>query len=226
MSIVPLLTDNDRTLASTRDDFAAAGGADGSAVLILKMDTEQLLGQSSNASYDLRVGKEYMEHRDIQKHALPSDETITLLPGMAVIIETEEYVHLPRTLFALVVPKVGLLQQGLSNTMSKVDPGYEGHLLVTLFNLGQETVELQRRAAFCSLCVLRVEKGARLYGKPGKSIPTQTKRPWWQPPLDYLGRNLPVLTALNLLMAIGSILVTIGLGVVTALLYLAQIHGD
>ena len=101
MSVVPLLTDNDRTLAPTREDFAAAGGTEGNAVLILNMDTEQLLSQSSNASYDLRIGKEYREHRDIQKHALPSDGVLTIRPREAVIIETEEYVHLPRALFAL-----------------------------------------------------------------------------------------------------------------------------
>lgn len=226
MSVVPLLTDNDRTLAPTKEDFAAAGGIDGKAVLILNMDSAQFLGQSSNASYDLRVGKEYREHRDVQKHALPCDVALTIRPREAVIIETEEYVHLPRTLFALVVPKVGLLQQGLSNTMSKVDPGYEGHLLVTLFNLGQETVELKRCAPFCSLCVLRVDKGAMLYGKPGKSIAAQAKRPWWQPPLDYFARNLPALTALNLLVTIGLTLVTIGLAVATLLLYLGQMDGN
>lgn len=226
MSVVPLLTDNDRTLAPTKEDFAAAGGTDDKAVLILNMDSEQLLGQSSNASYDLRVGKEYKEHRAVQKHALPCDAALTIRPREAVIIETEEYVHLPRTLFALVVPKVGLLQQGLSNTMSKVDPGYEGHLLVTLFNLGQETVKLKRCAPFCSLCVLRVDTGAILYGKPGKTIPAQTKRPWWQPPLDYFARNLPALTALNLLVTIGLTVATIGLAVTTLLLYLGQLDGN
>lgn len=224
MSVVPLLTANHPTLAPTREDFVAAGGTDGNTLLILNMDTEQLLGRSSNVSYDLRIGEEYKEHRDIQKHALLADRKLTIRPGEAVIIQTEEYVHLPRTLFALVVPKVGLLQKGLSNTMSKVDPGYEGHLLVTLFNLGRETVELKRRAAFCSLCVLRVDEGARLYEKPGKNIAADPKRPWWQPPVDYLAKNLPALTALHLLFTLGLTLATIGLAIVTILLYRTQVH--
>ena len=207
MSVVPLLLKNDATVADTKDAFEAAGGTKGGAALILGMDPRQLAGQSSNVSYDLRIGKEYKDHRDAGKHALSKDGTIVFPPGTAVIIETEEFLHLPRTLFAFVVPKVRLLQDGLSNTMLKVDPGYQGHLLVTLFNLGKTTVTLKRGASFCSLCILRVEEGAVLYGKAGKSIEGPIKRPWWQSARDFLERNAGALTTLHILATLGLIIV-------------------
>ena len=202
MSIVPLLTNNGQTVVSRREDFHAAGGASGDALLILDMDADQLTGESSNVSYDLRIGSEYRDHRNTGKHDLREGDNIVLYPGTAVIIQTEEWIHLPRKFFALVVPKVGLLQQGLSNTMSKVDPGYDGHLLITLFNLGKTTVTLKRYAPFCSLCVLRVDDGATLYEKPGKSITGEAKRSWWQRPRDLLERNGPALTALLIVLYI------------------------
>lgn len=69
------------------------------AVLIIGMATYQLADQSSNVSYnyDLRIGKEYKDHRDDGKHALPEDGEIVIPPGTAMIIETEEFLHLPRT---------------------------------------------------------------------------------------------------------------------------------
>ena len=124
MSVVPLLRENGATVATTPEAFEVAGGAlDGEAVLILDIDQQQIADRSSsNVCYDLRIGKEYRNHRDRGKHALPEKGTLKLAPGAAVIVETEESVHLPRRFFALVVPKVGVLQRGLSNTMSKVDP--------------------------------------------------------------------------------------------------------
>ena len=191
MSVVPLLHENSATVAATPEAFEAAGGAlDGKAVLILDIDQQQVADRSSsNVCYDLRIGREYRDHRDRGKHALAVKGKLKLAPGAAVIVETEESVHLPRQLFALVVPKVGILQRGLSNTMSKVDPGYRGRLLVTLFNLGKRTVTLERHERFCSLCVLRVEHGAMLYGKGAKSIEGPSKGFGWNTVRDSLERN-------------------------------------
>jgi deoxycytidine triphosphate deaminase len=77
---------------------------------------------------------------------------------------------MPRYLFGYVVPKVKLLQLGLTNTLSKVDPGYPGHLVVTLFNVGTTVQRLDRRQAFCQLVLHTVEEGAKLYNKGGKQV--------------------------------------------------------
>lgn len=63
---------------------------------------------------------------------------------------------------------------GLSSTYSKVDPGYNGHLLITLFNLGKTTVTLHREERFCALTLFDVAPGARLYEKGTKQIAAQS----------------------------------------------------
>lgn len=200
MSVVPLVLEGDnRTVVVRPTEFSY----DGDAILIHGMDPTQLTGEtdSSNISYDLRIGAEFKDHRDAGKRELPENKAITLVPGGAVIVQTEEAIQLPKNRFACIMPKVGLLQKGLSNTMSKVDPGYQGHLLVTLFNLGKQAETIRRGQSFCSLCVFTVEGTAIPYGKQAKRIQGQAKRRWWQTLRDLLEKNTGSLTALAVLVA-------------------------
>lgn len=190
MSVLPFIRDLPyRTVAVTDEEFAGTGGIEGRAVLIKAFDEAQIAGDNPNASYDLRVGPEYRDHRNIGKKDLPPGEKIVLLPGSAVIIQTEEYVHFPRRTFGYIVPKVTLLQSGISNTVSKVDPGYSGPLLVTLFNLGKEVVEIKRYQRFCSISIHEVAEGAKLYNRPAKRIVGEAGRNTWQRITDTLDTN-------------------------------------
>jgi deoxycytidine triphosphate deaminase len=173
MSVVTLTLDGEQaTVVDTHEAFERAGGADkGRAILIMNLDVAQLRPPNdANVTYDLRVGTLYRDHRHSAPATLEDGQSITLLPGAAVIVQSEEWVRLPRSMFGHVVPKVSLLQVGVTNTSSKVDPGYDGPLLVTVFNLGKQVITLGRRDPFCALYVLRVEGTARLYSKPGKTL--------------------------------------------------------
>jgi dCTP deaminase len=91
-------------------------------------------------------------------------------------VQTLEHVYVPKFRFGYVVPKVSLLQKGISNTSSKVDPGYEGRLLVTVFNLGKKTETLHRGETFCTIAFHDVANlGIRLYGKGAKRIEGSTR---------------------------------------------------
>ena len=151
------------------------GGVLGSRVLIMHFDERQLTGVGSNISYDLRVGPKYRDHREEHPWDLEPNGEITLLPGAAVIIQTEEEVHFPQSMVGYVVPKVGTLQKGLSNTMSKVDPGYHGPLVITLFNLGKQDVTVKRSETFCALVIHQTLDGATLYDGVGKQVAGQSK---------------------------------------------------
>lgn len=187
MSIVPLKLGE--SVVDTQDAFQKASGFEGDAVLIFNLDQSQLSGASSNVSYDLRVGSEYRGHHDAEKTELPDDGVLVLHPGNAVLIQSEEVVFLPRKRFGYVVPKVTLLQQGITNTLSKIDPGYNGPLIVTLFNLGKADLRLKRRDHFCSIVVHTVADGAILYNKPGKRITGNPREPWWPRAKNWIEAN-------------------------------------
>jgi dCTP deaminase len=191
MSIVPFILDgNNKTVVKSQVEYDDAGSTNGDVIFIENLDTSQILDtESSNASYDLRVGDEYRDHRDSGKTDLLSNGKISLQPGSAVIIETAELVHFPKSRFGHVVPKVSLLQQGLSNTSSKIDPGYTGKLSITVFNLGKRTVELKQGQVFCTLYVLDVGQGVIPYKKPPKRIAGNPKTSLLNGLRDFIETN-------------------------------------
>jgi dCTP deaminase len=204
MSVVPLKLGE--SVVDSEDAFQKAHGFEGAAMLVFNLDKAQLTGPSSNVSYDLRVGNEYRGHQDVEKRELTPDGEIVLRPGNAVLIQSEEVLLLPRKLFGYVVPKVSLLQKGISNTLSKVDPGYNGPLIVTLFNLGKRDFSLKQGDHFCSLVLHTVADGAILYNKAGKRISGNPREPWWPKVKDWIEANNVLLTlaaaALALLLSV------------------------
>jgi dCTP deaminase len=156
MSIIPLTTHGPQPSIVTD---AAEFDPNGTAILIRGIDAAQLSSSSGdcNVSYDLRVGGFYRDHRSFEGRTLQDDGFVELLPGNAVNIETEEEVSFPKWLFGQIIPKVSILQDGISNTPGKIDPGYAGRLLVTAFNHGKRTIKLRRGQRFCSMFISRIE---------------------------------------------------------------------
>jgi dCTP deaminase len=211
MSVIPLtIGQPESTIVETRSDFEKAGGLDGQVILVKSLDRCQLqTNDDSNISYDLRIGPEYWDHRDLAKGELPEGKDIPIHPGDAIIIQTEEWVQFPKCMFGQIVPKVSLLQEGISNTSSKVDPGYEGNLLITIYNLGKKEVRLSRGQPFCSLYILRVEDGARPYGKQPKRITSAKARGKLRRSIDWIQRNSALLSVLSVIAYIVSAIVVI-----------------
>jgi dCTP deaminase len=100
MSVIPLTTDGpNRTVVQKQDDF----DLEGDAVLITSIDVSQLNEErSSNVSYDLRIGKKCRDHRKDDPNEIPDGGIVKLRPGAALIIQTKEYVHFPRSLFGII----------------------------------------------------------------------------------------------------------------------------
>jgi deoxycytidine triphosphate deaminase len=178
MSVIPfVLRGENPTITSKPEDYSV----DGNLTLIKDLDEKQLAEGKCNASYDLRVGNEYKDHRDKDKTEFSDepndpDNVIELQPGTAVIIETAEWVELPRTRFGHIVPKVSLLQKGVSNTSSKIDPGYKGNLIVTIFNLGKQRVIIEKGKPFCTLYMLEIREDVTPYSGQPKRIEGKKKK--------------------------------------------------
>ncbi|HVB59032.1 MAG TPA: hypothetical protein VNE63_21710 [Candidatus Acidoferrales bacterium] len=93
MSVIPLTTTGEHpTVVQTQGEFEI----EDSAVLIRNLDSAQLTQEhSSNVSYHLRVGKQCRDHREQAVKDIPDNGIVTLYPGSALIIQTEESIHLP-----------------------------------------------------------------------------------------------------------------------------------
>ncbi len=219
MSVIPfILHGAHRTITLTRKEYEAAGGLNGPTVLIHDFDASQFSKDDDkcNASYDLRVGDEYRDHRDPGKTELKGSDNIVLRPGAAVIIETAETVQFPKTRFGHIIPKVSLLQRGLSNTSSKIDPGYNGKLVVTVFNLGKKKVTLTRGQPFCTLYMLEIRNDATPYTGVSKRITGEQKKNKFREWLDAIVSNTTI-TALTTLIAFTGALIAAIYGVLQIL---------
>ena len=201
MSVIALTIEGpDPSVVTSSDAFSR----EGSAILIQNRDPVQLSPDDNecNATYDLRVGQIYRDHRSFDSQELGLSDQISLLPGNAVIIETEELVAFPKQRFGQILPKVSLLQQGIANTPSKVDPGYNGYLLITAFNHGKQTIALRRGQRFCSLHVFDVEGPVRPYDKPGKRITGAHRSARWRWLRDLIDANVPIVVLVQTLITL------------------------
>jgi dCTP deaminase len=208
MSVIALTTEGPNpSVVTSNNGFSR----EGTAILILGADERQLghdTPDECNATYDLHVGQIFRDHRTENGQELPADGEISLLPGNAVIIETAEWVEFPKTRFGHILPKVGLLQKGIANTPSKIDPGYKGYLLITAFNHGKRTETLKRGERFCSLHVISVEGAVNPYDKPGKRIAGASRQSRWQRRArDWIDANVPTVTVCQTLFTLAALLV-------------------
>jgi dCTP deaminase len=209
MSVIPFVLEGDhKTIVETKQNFQESGGLEGYVILIQNLERNQILDtRSSNASYDLRIGHEYQGHNDANKQNLLDGEKIILDPGSAIIVETMEVVSFPKYRFGHIVPKVSLLQEGVSNTSSKVDPGYSGHLLITIFNLGKKKIELEKGKRFCSLYIIEISDQVIAYEKIGKKLPgNSVPKNWLAKSADYIERHP---TFFNILLTISTTVLTV-----------------
>ncbi|WP_414561742.1 MULTISPECIES: dCTP deaminase domain-containing protein [unclassified Anabaena] len=208
MSVIPFVLDgSNKTVVQTPEEYQKAGGLEGQVILIRNLDVKQIRDtESSNASYNFTVGNEYRDHRDSGKTDLLENGKISLQPGSAVIIETAETVEFPKSRFGHVVPKVSLLQSGLSNTSSKIDPGYNGKLSITVFNLGKRAVELQKGQEFCTLYVLDVKEGVIPYRKDAKKIAGNSRKDLLSTLKDFIETNQAYFT---IILTIATIVLTV-----------------
>ena len=140
------------------------------------------------------MGGIFRDHRNTYGQVLADSEAIQLLPGTAVIVQTEESVEFPKHRFGQIFPKVTLLTKGIANTTSKVDPGFQGPLLVTVFNLGKQTVSLHRRERFCSLNVFDVSGAVWPYRKPPHGIAAGRSTGLWRIVHDWIDGNVAMVT--------------------------------
>jgi deoxycytidine triphosphate deaminase len=153
----------------------------------------------------LRVGNSYQLDKHTSALPLKENEEFILEPNSSVSIETMESVNFPETRFGHIVPKVKLLQKGISNTSSKIDPGYNGFLYVTVFNLGKKPISLRREDRFCSLYVIEVGKGVIPYSKPQQKHRTTGSQAFWERFVDFGERRA---TFLNVLLTFVTLLLT------------------
>ena len=104
------------------------------------------------AAYTLRIGAEvYVSPTSsadafaTTRRQLDEKESFVIPPGQFAFLLTEERVKVPATAVGFISMKARIKFRGLVNVSGfHVDPGYDGHLIFSVFNAGPSAVHLAR----------------------------------------------------------------------------------
>lgn len=115
------------------------------------------------ASYDLRLGDEYLYGGEIKKIE-GNSLRITIEPYDYAIVSCKEEICLPKDVVAHFGLTVGLFCQGiiLSNGQ-QVDPGFRGTLFCLLFNTSDKPVTIKRNDHYATIEFTKMDSFANKY---------------------------------------------------------------
>ena len=99
--------------------------------------------------YDLHVGESIKFPGDETRHSTP--KKIRLKPNDCVRIETREVLRVPSTVFGVVCSRASLTAEGLVVANLKIDPLFQGKLVVTVYNTSKNIILINGELPFCSV---------------------------------------------------------------------------
>ena len=101
------------------------------------------------ASYDLHLGDEVAKSTRSEPISLARNNgIITIEPGEFAQLHTHELIHIPTDLMAFISLRFSYKKKGLINISGfHVDPGYNDHLVFSVYNAGSRPICLRYREA-------------------------------------------------------------------------------
>ena len=88
------------------------------------------------------------------------DRDITLRPKQQSLVASIETVELSANIIGFLHLRSSLSREGLFASLALVDPGFRGQLTVSLYNAGDNPVNLARAERFIQLSIIRLGKPA------------------------------------------------------------------
>lgn len=114
----------------------------------------------------MRVGSEAFISGENRLVNIEKEGHIIIKPGIFASLLTYEKVKIPENLIGLLSLKVGLKSNGLVNISGfHVDPGFSGHLIFTVFNIGPNPITLRYKEEAFMLFLAQLDNPARYKGK-------------------------------------------------------------
>lgn len=113
------------------------------------------------ASYDLLVGKRIMVSGEYREVELDKERATQLQPGDFAVVVTHERVKIPQDMVLNIGPKTYLTKKGVVlQAGMQVDPGFEGHLVLGLYNSSPRPFVVEYQGDLCSVQFFKLRKPA------------------------------------------------------------------
>ncbi len=148
------------------DTDAVECPADGSAWVVGRRYEGHYTGDKSAvqpSSLDLHVGEIYVppddEKEASEEEPTPKGLRLLLEPGKTVIIRTQEKLCVPDDVAIIGFPPTSISTKGILMTNpGHVDPGYRGHMHLTLINMGRKSFLIEKGDDLVTLLVFKLDK--------------------------------------------------------------------
>ena len=101
------------------------------------------------SSYDFRIGDQIWLWSK-RKIFDPRKEQVTLRRNDIAVIQTYETVKMPPDTCGIVINRVASHAMGIFHPATSIDPLFDGHMHVALFNMGRYDVPLKWKADLCT----------------------------------------------------------------------------
>ena len=121
------------------------------------------------ASYDMHIGSKLLVSSSESEIDLSTRVSATLPPGVFALVTTHENVQLPEDIAGHIGVKSYYTRKGLVMlTGLQIDPGFEGVLVVGLYNASPRSLTLEYLAPFCTVEFLRLARPVQTSFRPGE----------------------------------------------------------
>jgi dCTP deaminase len=120
------------------------------------------------ASYDMRIGSKLLISNNEAELDLSKKPSATLVPGVFALVTTLESVELPDTIAGHIGVKSYYTRKGLVMlTGLQIDPGFQGVLVIGLYNASPRSLTLEYAAPFCTVEFHKLARPSQSPYKPG-----------------------------------------------------------
>jgi len=116
------------------------------------------INQVHQTCYDLRIGEKAYSFSTNEYINISEDKPLVLRQREVISISTFEAVYMLPGIAARIYSRVGLISGGISHTSTYVDPGFVGHLRISIVNHSNRHIELKYRDSFCKMEFVKLGK--------------------------------------------------------------------
>ncbi|HHR6136546.1 TPA: dCTP deaminase domain-containing protein [Providencia alcalifaciens] len=155
MSIIHLK----ESITNDRADFERTKKSFNSKLLAYHVNDNSIV-TSDDFSLDITLGMSWNENYSYNDRSLflIEGDSITIKPKSSVVVSIGEKILVPNNMFGFVISTGSIfLQHGVQSPSAKVEPGYEGVLILRLVNYSDSSVSIKKGDKIASVVFFRTE---------------------------------------------------------------------
>lgn len=115
------------------------------------------------AGIDLTIGGRCYNVTTGDEIDLDRGEVLKIQHGDFAHVWTAERIKMPDNWFGMIYAKVSLAYRGLTHFGTKIDPGFNNHLLLTFRNDGNNVIELRKGDRICNVSFFEISTPQKTY---------------------------------------------------------------